>query len=126
MTALEIITRERSLETYEQLTPMLRDEDLQDIVAAWPQVFEPWTKEDDEKEAESWEQIWAERIDVGRIAEAVGMHPKKCACAIRKAITYRLIYPNGMIHGRASSFLAGLLAKAIALYPVSRGRSGSR
>lgn len=110
------IDRFRDVETKETAAIVLQDKDLQRLLAAWPQVQwtavepPPWTWSGPVDWAELWKGV---RIDEAGLLDMTGLQTGRARVALRRAISLRLIYPDGTVHKVGRLVLQKLLKDAL-------------
>ena len=113
----------KKTESYEQLTALMNDEDLQQLVAAWPTLapVEGWKVTMQGSTDQSQTGVWMPYFEsdwIDMMSKMIGMHPNRFGKTLSKAITFRLIHPDGTIHQNANAYLRGLIVRSLS--PASR------
>lgn len=110
------INRYRASEAKETAAIVLQDKDLQRVLAAWPQVAwdpvepPPWGWQG----PSCWAELWlGVRIEEAALLDMTGLQTGRARVALRRAISLRLIYPDGTVHHVARLVLQKLLKDAL-------------
>jgi hypothetical protein len=109
MNLREAIEHFKQLESPEQITPMLTDPKLNDLISAWGAVVCDYEK--DKKVGNvGWMELWGHvELYKGTIGSYAGIPLSDVGHTINKAIGHQLIYPDGTVNKYASQYLRSVI-----------------
>lgn len=103
----------KAAEVKETAALVVQDKNLQRVLAAWPAVRRDSTGKTNE-DGDEWQALWAQvGFDERMFIELTGLSTGVARSAIKRALTLRLIYPDGTVHSVAKVVLQKVIKDAL-------------
>lgn len=103
----------KAAEVKETAALVVQDKNLQRVLAVWPAVRRDSTGKVNH-DGDEWQALWAQvGFDERMFIELTGLSTGVARVSIRRALTLKLIYPDGTIHSVARAVLQKAIKDAL-------------